>query len=179
MKNNKNFADLPNGWSRNQPHWGLHVTLGASFISVSDCRACHIHAQRQCCVNSKCTIPTCAPLGALVLKWGVVRRTDGGLLSRGSRKQQRHGPTTNWCKVKIAVCFLLCKGRIRCAYTGGFTSFMHSDVMIERLHSVILNISMNTIMYCNKQYKLSKEHESGILNNCEVYQLVFKHKRAC
>ena len=36
----------------------------------------------------------------------------------------------SWSKVKSAVCLLIFKGRIRWAYTGGFTLFIHSDVMI-------------------------------------------------
>ena len=83
--------------------------------------SCYLLSQCPGCVNSRCT---CGPLGVLVSKWGVVRRSDRGLLSWGSRKRLRHRSTKSWSEVKV--CFLLFKGCIRCAYTGEFTPFIHS-----------------------------------------------------
>ena len=67
------------------------------------------------------------------LKWGVVRRVDGGLLSWDSGKSLRHRPTKSLSKVKSTDCLLLFRGCVWCAYTGWFTPFITLILGADRL----------------------------------------------
>ena len=114
------------------------VRLSQESLLVSDWHSCHFPAQHLCCVNSKCT---CAPLGALVLKWGLVRRTDGGLISWDSRTNKKTGLKSKsqfdcWCLTCIIQ-------TVRCVCTGGFTLFIHSDFMTWEASFIFMDAGMS------------------------------------
>lgn len=76
--------------------------------------------------------PSCAPLGVLVLEWGVVKHSDGRLLCWGSSKRQHHFKE---CMIQI----------VRWVYTGGFSCWSWNGKavpIVKRRGSAVSQLAM-------------------------------------
>lgn len=97
-------------------------------LLVSKSTSSHFNTQHQ--IMWAANVPICAPNRVLFLKWGIVRRIVGELLSWGGRKPFHHWPTTkNFLLFKA--CYLDAAAYRRrhnmCALS------LHTDAWIETL----------------------------------------------